>query len=261
MRLEQVVVDSLAELEPAIKAAKKAATAAAASGKMLVSGEIKNLSRKLAEAEDELIRATDGIQAFREKWETIDTSGYFGSEDYLAELMAALDDYGVDAHRLADVLYVYPALVRLEPNSLAVRIDKKLEPRVRPTTLAKTLKDIQNRPSKFPAGRFLTSLFKIYKALGSRNLKKGEEWAGKSMFLKDIYEVISAAPGSDYTEQEFVRDIYLVDASGEDLEIRGHIAALEASSSTRDDRKTLSIITRDGQRKLYSTISFHPVTR
>ena len=261
MRLEQVVVDSLAELEPAIRAAKKGATAAVASGKMLGGGEIKNLNKKLAEAEEELSRSADGIRAFREKWETIDVSGYFGSEEYMAELAAALDELGADAHRLGDVLYVYPALVRLEPGSLAARIDKKLEPRVRPATLAKILKDIQNRPSKFPAGRFLTSLFKVYKALGSRNLKRGEEWAGKSMFLKDIYEVMSAAPGSDYTEQEFVRDIYLLDASGEDLEVRGHIASLEASSGTRDDKKTLSIITRDGQRRLYSTICFNPLTR
>jgi hypothetical protein len=261
MRLEEVVVDSLAELEPAIRAAKKAAASAAASGKMLAGGEIKSLDKKLAETEEELTRAMGGIRAFREKWETIDVSGYFGSEDYIAELTTALDDSGVDAHRLADVLYVYPALVRLEPSSLAARIDKKLEPRVRPTALAKILKDIQNRPSKFPAGRFLTSLFKVYKALGSRNLRKGEEWAGKSMFLKDIYDMMSAAPGSDYTEQEFVRDIYLLDASGEDLEVRGHIASLEASSATRDDRKTLSIITRDGQRRLYSTICFSPLTR
>ncbi|MDO8587076.1 MAG: hypothetical protein Q7T82_08565 [Armatimonadota bacterium] len=261
MRLEQVVVDSLTEIEPAIKAAKKGAAAASASGRMLGDGEIKNLGKKLAEAEEELARAVEGFRAFREQWETVDVSGYFGSEDYIGELSAALDDSGVDAHRLADVLYVYPALVRLDAGALAARIDKKIEARVRPSTLARILKNIQNRPSRFPAGRFLTSLFKVYKALGARNLRKGEEWAGKSMFLKDIYEILSAAPGSDYTEQEFVRDIYLLDASGEALEVRGHIASLEASSSTRDERKTLSIITRDGQRRLYSSICFNPVTR
>lgn len=261
MTLEQVVIDSLGELEPAIKAAKKGAGAANASGRMLFDGEIKNLSKKLAEAEEELARAVDGIRAFREQWATTDIGDYFGSEEYMGELTAALDDSGTDAHRLGDVLYVYPALVRLESGILAARIDKKLEPRVRPTTLAKILKTIQNRPSKFPAGKFLTSLFKVYKALGSRNLKKGEEWAGKSMFLKDIYEMMAAAPGSDYTEQEFVRDLYLLDASGEDLEVRGHIATLEAGSATRDDRKTFSIITRDGQRRLYSSICFNPVTR
>ena len=81
------------------------------------------------------------------------------------------------------------------------------------------------------------------------------------MFLKDICEMMSAAPGSDYTEQEFVLDIYLLDASGDDLEVRGHLAVLEASSGTRDERKTLSIITRDGQKRLYSTIRFDPVAR
>lgn len=177
------------------------------------------------------------------------------------ELLTCLEEAGVDAHRVADVLYVYPALVRFDPSSQTVRIDKKLEARVRPQTLAGIPKNIQNRPRKFPASRFLASLFKVYKALGSRNLKRGDEWAGRSMFLRDIYEMMSAAPGSDYTEQEFVRDIYLLDASGDELEVRGHLAVMEASSGTRDDKKTLSIITRDGQKRLYSTIRFDSVAR
>jgi hypothetical protein len=261
MRFEQVAEESLLALEPAIKAAKKGAAAASASGKMLNDGNIRNLARKLAEAEEELARAVEGIRAFEEQWSAMETYDYFGSEEYMSELLSAIDEAGVDAHRVADVLYVYPALVRLDPNSQSVRIDKKLDYRVRPKTLAAILKDIQNRPSKFPSGRFLTSLFRVYKALGSHNLKRGEEWAGKSVYLKDIYEVISAAPGSDYTEQEFVRDIYLLDASGDDLEVRGHQAVLEASSSTRDDRKTLSIITRDGQKRLYCTIRFNRLAR
>lgn len=261
MHFEDIVVGNLAVIEPVIKAAKKGAAAANASGKMLNGGEIKNLSKKLTEAEEELSRAVDGIRAVREQWAESDIYDYFGSEDYVDELLESLEDAGVDVHRVADVLYVYPALIRLDSNSQAARVDKKLEPRIRPNILAGILKNIQNRPSKFPAGRFLSSLFKIYKALGSRNLKRGEEWAGKSILLRDIYELMSAAPGSDYTEQEFVRDIYLLDASGEALEIRGHVAVLEASSGTRDERKTLSIITRDGQKRLYCAIRFDPVTR
>jgi len=261
MHFEDIIVESLESIEPAIKAAKKGAAAANASGKMLGDGEIRNLNKKLAEAEEELARAAEGIRAFRESWTASDIYDYFGSEDYINELLGLLEESGVDVHRVADVLYVYPALVRLDPNSQAARVDKKLELKIRPRTLAGSLKNIQNRPSKFPTGRFLSSLFKVYKALASRNLKRGEEWVGKSILLRDIYEMLSAAPGSDYTEQEFVRDIYLLDASGEDLEVRGHIAALEASSGTRDEKKTLSIITRDGQKRLYNSIRFDPMTR
>jgi hypothetical protein len=261
MRFEQVIVDSLAVLEPAVKAAKKGGAAAGASLRMLSDGEIKSLGRKLAEAEEELASAIEQIHAFRQSWSESNIAEYFATEEYMGELLASLDDAGVDAHRVADVLYVYPALVRFDPSSQTSRIDKKLEPRIRPRTLAGILRNTQNRPSKFPASRFLTSLFKVYKALGSRNLSRGDRWAGRSMFLKDIYEMMSAAPGSDYTEQEFVRDIYLLDASGEELEVRGHLAVLEASTGTRDERKTLSIITRDGRKRLYSTIRFDEAAR
>ncbi len=261
MTFEHVVTDNLAALEPAVKAARKGASAAIASGKMLTDGEIKSIPRKLAEAEEELARALEGIRAFKEEWAGFGLDEYFGSDAYLAELVSCLEELGVDVHQLDEVLYVYPALVRLDANTQAVRIDKKQEPRLRPRTLARILRDVQNRPSKFPAGRFLTSLFKVYRALGSHNLKKGEQWAGHSMYLRDIYEMLSSAPGSEYTEQEFVRDIYLLDASGEDLEVRGHLAVFEASSGTRDEKKTLSIITRDGQKRLYCSIRFDAAAR
>lgn len=261
MQFEQSMIESLAILEPAVKSAKKGAAAASASAKMLADGEIKNLGKKLADAENELSSALEQIREFREEWEKLGVADYFGSEEYVSELLDALSDAGVDVHPHGDVLYAYPALVRLDVNALSSRIDKKAEPRVRPQRLAAILRDIQNRPTRFPTGRFLGSLFKIYKALGSRNLKSGEDWSGRSMFLKDIYEVIAAAPGSDYSEQEFVRDIYLLDASGEELESRGYLALLQASSTTRDEKKTLSIITRDGQKKLYSTIRFDQIAR
>jgi len=260
MHFENVVIESMANLEPAVKAAKKGASSVGASARMLSDGEIRSLDKKLADAEEELSRAVQQISEFRRMWAESGITEYFASDEYTNELLAALDDAGVDVHQHGDVLDVYAALVRLDTSALASRIDKKLDPRIRPQTLAGILKNIQNRPARFPASRFLSSLFKIYKALGSRNLKKGEEWAGKSMFLKEIYEVISAAPGSDYSEQEFVRDIYLLDASGE-LEVRGYMASLEASSSTRDERKTMSIITRDGQKRLYSTIRFDAIAR
>ncbi|MBI2844778.1 MAG: hypothetical protein HYX78_15400 [Armatimonadetes bacterium] len=258
MRFEDTVTAGVGEMEPVLRAAKKGASAASACSKMIESGEIKNIARKLGEAEQELTRAVEGIREFRGKWESSEIGDYFGSDDYMAELKVLLDELGVDYHTLGDVLYVYPALVRLDPNSNVVRIDKKAEVRVRPRALAGILQAVQNRPTRFPAGRFLGSLFKVYKALATSNLKRNEPWAGKSLYLRDIYEVIAAAPGSDYSEQEFVRDIYLLDASGESLEVRGHVAVLEASSSTRDERKTMSIITRDGQRRLYCTIRFNP---
>lgn len=258
MKFEDAVAGGVENLKPVVGAAKRGATAASACLKMLDGGEIKTLSRKLADAEQELVKALDGIRQFSTGWEECGIGDYFGCDEYQDELRNTLEESGVDYHEHGDVLYVYPALVRLDTSGRSVKIDKKSEVRVRPRTLAGILSAVQNRPSRFPAARFLGSPFKVYKALASSNIKKSEPWAGKSLYLRDIYEVMAAAPGSDYSEQEFVRDVYLLDASGESLETRGHTAVLEASSSTRDDRKTLSIITRDGQRRLYCTIRFNP---
>ncbi len=261
MTFEETIVAGLADLEPTLKAAKKGAAAAASSHKMLGDGAIRTIDKKLAEAEEALSSAAEGIRSFRAFWEDQSLGEYFGSPEYREELASGLADADVSSYPLGDVLYVYPALVRLEANMTAARIDKKMESRLRPKTLATILRDIQKRPSKFPAGRFLRSLFKVYKALASANLKKSELWHGKPIFLKDMYEVLSAAPGSDYSEQEFVRDIYLLDFSGEQLEIGGYVAGFEQSSGTRDKSKVLEIITREGQRRLYCTVRFDPIAR
>ncbi len=257
MRFEETIASSVEALKPVVGAARKGATAASACLKMLDGGEIKTLSRKLADAEQELVKALEGLQQFSSSWEDCGIADYFACEEYQDELKAALAESGVDYHEHGDVLYVYPAILRLDTAGRAVKIDKKTEIHLRPRTLAAILSAVQNRPNRFPAARFLASLFKVYKALASSNIKKSEPWAGKSLYLRDIYEIMAAAPGSDYSEQEFVRDMYLLDASGESLEVRGHTAVLEASSSTRDDRKMLSVITRDGQRRLYCTIRFN----
>jgi hypothetical protein len=261
MSFEQTASERIAQFDPIARAARKGSGAVLKAGKMLADGDIRSISKRLSEAEEELFRAAEGIRGFWAEWDEARLEEYFGSEEYISELIACLDEQGIDQHRVGDVLYVYPVLVRFDVNARTVRIDKKIETRVRPQVLAGILSDIQNRPTRFPTGRFLNSLFRVYKALGSHNLPRTGDWAGKSMFLRDIYEMLSASPGSDYSEQEFVRDIYLLDASGEPLEVRGYIASFQQSSGTKDDRRTMSIITRDGQRRLYCSIRFDPIAR
>lgn len=259
MSFESIIEEHFPRLEQAKKVVQKSSSDTNASLKMLGEGNIKGLPRKLSDAVENLERALELLKSFSQDWPQAGMEGLFASEEYLQELTDRLNEQEVDAHRLNDVLYVYPALVRRESSALGMRIDKKLEAGVRPGVLAASLRRLQNAPSRFPVARFLTSLFRIYKALNSQNLPKCEVWTGKVVYLRDIYEMISAAPGSDYTEQEFVRDIYLLDSAGEDLIVRGHQASLVASSSTRDEKKLLSIITRDGERKLYCGIRFDPV--
>lgn len=259
MTFEEMIAESASLFDPVQKSARKGAAAATAAGKMVDGGDIRGISRKLDEAEDELSRAVEGVQEFRINWEQHGFDERFASEEYIEELFRYLDDAKVDYHRMDDVIYIYPALLRIDPAGKSVRIDKKSEVRVRPQVLAHMLRDIQNKPNRFPAGQFLRALFKVYKSLASRNLKKSEPWAGKSILLRDIYEMLSAMPGANYTEQEFARDIYLLDASGVELEVAGHLAKLEASSGTRDEKKTLAIVTRDGRRRLYCTIRFDPI--
>lgn len=261
MTFEEVIQDSLPQTDQILKASKKGTSAVAACCKHLAEGDLRSLARRLEDAEEFLQLAAKQIASFRKSWQGDELSEYFGTEGYLEELFGYLREYQVNFHLNGEVLYVYPVLVRFDKEKTALKVNRKADPRVGPQMLARRLKDLQDRPSKFPVSRFLRSLFRVYKALASANLKRSEPWAGRSLPLRDIYNLLSASPGNEYSEQEFVRDLYLLDSSGEPLEVGDYVATLQASSGTRDEKKTMSIITRDGQRKLYCSIRFDPIAR
>ncbi|MGB9618984.1 MAG: hypothetical protein ACPL7K_01070 [Armatimonadota bacterium] len=259
MRFEEEIEQCVEILTPSVDSALKSAREGKTALKMLQDGDLKGVSKRLDEVESCLSDALEGLRRFRDRWLNSGIHDYFGSDEYLEELESLLKGARVDCHRLDEAFYVYPAIVRVDRDAKTVRIDKKSYSTVRPSKLTEILQDLQNCPGR-PRAKFLRSLFNVYKKLASSNLKRSERWEGKLIYLKDIYSMMSSAPDSDYSEQEFVRDLYLLDASGEPLEVSGHIATFQASSGRRNAAKTLSIITRDGQRKVYCTIRFDPVT-
>jgi len=252
---EQIVTEGLERLDRPLKAARKGAEATAASFRMLNTGEIKNLPKKLAEAGEALSTAAEEIKTFQQWWDHRNVEDCLSSPRYLGELAECLARENVEYHQVADVLYVWPTLVRVDANAKAVKLGKKREPRIRPMTLARCLKKMQERPDK-PSMAFLRKLFRAYKLLCRRNRRPSEAWAGQPVFLRDICEVISLGADSTYSEQEFAWDVYRLEASGERPQVDGYIAQFGGSSATRDARRTLEVVGRDGQKRVYCTVRF-----
>ena len=66
------------------------------------------------------------------------------------------------------MIFCYPVLLHLEPDLSAIRIEKRLEPKIRPEVLAAQLKKIQSREPKSRPERFIEALFEAYEFVRAR---------------------------------------------------------------------------------------------
>lgn len=232
-------------LGSALKAAKKAKTAAA-------HGQIRDLQQAMDATASLVDQASEAAQGLRRGWQ-FDVAEWFSSGSYLKELLAAATDAGVGAFESDERILSYPVIVQVSPADWAIVIDKKKDRRVRPSVVTAHLAALQQRPPNFKADAFIESLAAAYDlVVASKELRPGSVAR-----LVDLHKVLTLLPGAgrDYTIQEFVRDLYLLDQKGIVDTKSGRRMSLPASSLTRTSG-VLTTVTKGGQRKVYAGISF-----
>jgi hypothetical protein len=104
---------------------------------------------------------------------------------------------------------------------------------------------------------FLESLYLAYEALAGRQHQQLPE-TGRVERLLDIYNLFVLLPGQrrEYSQQEFARDIYLLDQSGVTTTRRGQRLTFEAAAGTRARTGLLRVVTQSGAEKIYQGIAF-----
>ena len=122
-------------------------------------------------------------------------------------------------------LYCFPLLLRIDANQSAVRIGRKIERTVRPSELVLLLAKAQKRPQRFREQAFLDLIWRAYRRLLGRDWNGTDP--GRVTALTDIHDTLTLLPGSDYSQDEFARDLLLLDRcpdlrtrSGERFEFR-----------------------------------------
>jgi hypothetical protein len=185
-----------------------------------------------------------------------DADAYFQSGAFADELIAAGQRAGLNVALLDNRLYSYPALIRVLPGDRAVLIDKARERRVRPSVLVELLRELQKRPARFRALDFLEALFLAYTVAVER--RPGRRSMGSSVPLNELYDLFTLLPGTarEYSRQEFARDVYLLDQSGQTETRDGERIEFDASTGTKLRRGTLTVVAQNGQEKHYYAISF-----
>jgi hypothetical protein len=186
-----------------------------------------------------------------------DEGSYLAGKAFRQELLTTAQQMGVNLYEHDGYLFSYPVLLKILHKERAVSIDRVRESRLRPSVLMKRLKEVQNKPLRFKPQTFLEMLYTAYSIVVAG---RGKHLIGKGTVipLLELYQLLTLLPwqASEYTRQEFGRDVYLLDKIGTITTKNGHRANFHASTGVRDVSRTLTVIAQGGREKTYYGISF-----
>ncbi len=244
-----------ADVERAAAAAEKAAKALAAAAKAMVraaqEGDIGAIGRNAQRLGEAVGSAAQETASARGAWPFApEAEEGFLRDGYTAELLAAAETAGLKMQPRDGVLVSYPFIVRILPGERAVRINKTRFPGLRPSRLVAKLKAAQNRKSRAAVQPFLEALHAAYR------LVCGNDGHGGSVTLARIYRALTMLPGSDYSRDDFARDLFSLDRSGVSETRSGARVALPASTGTKTPGNTFVCVAPDGEVVTYYAIRF-----
>lgn len=246
--LEARLAESGKALKVATQALKKAQDAAR-------TGNLRDLERLLTGADDSARAYVNDLRAAQGSW-SFAAESHLSSGDYLAELLEIAADDGVKGVRVLDGrLYSYPHIIRVESRDLGVRVGKKMQRGLRPSRVARMLKEAQSKPQRDNLAPLLFAIEQAY-----LHVTKGE--LGRAVRLSSIHGLLTLLPGTgrDYSLEDFVMDLYRLDLSGPHVTRSNRRFDLPASTSTRSGGG-IRFATKEGEEKLYSTIRFQAADR
>lgn len=251
--------DHLSSLELRVAAAQKAGDALTKALRRLraalATGHVAEIDKALL-AVSERSAAADAATRELPGTFSFDTRGYL-SRRYVAELKEAAEADGLPLVDRDGKLYSFPLFLRIEPDDLAVRVGRKLERRIRPKEMVRLLKAVERKPQRFNPQRFLDLVFAAYqRAVGAS--WKDEARQGPLVKLTEIYEILTLFPGvaKDYPEEEFARDLLLLDRARDTRTKNGLGFLFAGSSSSRGSIRPIRAYDESGAEHAYYNLRF-----
>ncbi len=261
MVLEQALSALENQLAVASRDAKSALAALKKAQNSAKFGQLRDLTKALAEGRNAAARFTEAMASADSSW-TFEIEPYFSDGGYLEELLQEAKHADLKLFERDGSVYCFPLLLRLSGKDAAVMIDRKPERRLRPRELVRLLLARQKRPQRFNEQKLLETLFDAYCRLDRQILR---DWTPKTPGnngpvapLIAIYDLLTLLPGSEreYPKEEFARDIHLLDRKPDLRTKDGRRFALPAATGTKNIGQRLTVVDQQGSEKTYVGIRF-----
>jgi hypothetical protein len=152
-------------------------------------------------------------------------------------------------------MLTFPSVIRPLPNDAAIQIDRKKAKQIRPSVIVAHLRALRDRPPRFRPPAFLEALYRGYRLL----IRERNQQEGASVPLLDLHKILTLLPGQsrEYSEPEFIRDVYLLESSGVKETKDGRRVTYPAATGTKTKARLVTI-TREGTQRVYYAIKFQP---
>jgi hypothetical protein len=216
-------------------------------------GKLRDLPRTLTgvvESSDAFAQAALNAQR---SW-AFDVSGHLESGRYVAELQSQAAAAGLPGVTEVDgALQSFPVIVKVDARDPSLKIGRKLDRAMRPSVLVERLRQMRGQPAKETVVRQLLASFERAYLIVSRG---GD---GIAVPLKSIYDALVLRPGQsrEYTERDFLLDVYWLDRSGTHVTQAGRELSFPAATGAKAGRG-LQFVTENGDVRTYASIRFDP---
>lgn len=244
-------------LEDVVVRANTLAAAAKKAGRSASVGDLKALRQilsALVEIADEAGAASSraaGAWAFKSEDQEEE---YFSSGRYQTELMANARKAGLGLYEMDGFLAAFPSLIRVFPKDRVITVDRKPIRQVRPTQVVELLRKVQEKPKKTNPGQLLQTIYEAYQLTSAAKGSKSG-----IVRLLDIYKTLTVLPAAkkDYNQQEFARDIYLLDESGIKETSQGSVMRLDlGATGSKSPTQLLRVVDKSGAPRTYYGVEF-----
>ena len=245
---------ALADLDGRLAATQKALAAAQRQLKQVADasrqGDLRDLPRLLTGAAEAAGACARSALDASQSW-AFDGQRHLEEGAYVAELMGSAEASGLDGVRLVDgQVYSFPVVVKVDARDLTLQVGKRTQRGLRPSAVVALLKRLRSQPSKDNLRPLLVAFEKAYLAATS-----GQD--GIAIPLRRVYDLLVLRPGQgrEYTEVDFLLDVYRLDRAGVQVTPSGRELSLPASTGTRGGKGT-RFVTETGDERQYSSIRF-----
>jgi hypothetical protein len=233
----------------AIRAAGRLAAAARALAKAAAEGDIARIRRGVERVSQEAESARHEAANASAAW-SLDPEAeeqYLRAE-YTEELLHTADASGFKLQLHDRAIIAYPVIIRVLASQRAVTLNRRRVTGIRPSRVVARLKAIQSRSLRGSPQTFLEILFSAYKLIA-----QGER-SGAAISLEEIFRVLTLLPGTDYSKEDFARDLLTLDRSGVTATRSG--ARISLLPPTRESRYTFVCATPEGEIVRFYGITF-----
>ena len=240
---QKTLKDSLASLQKLFKVV----------GREVESGDLKSLAKDLSSMAEAAKTLTASLDKLQETVGSFDSKAYFEGGDFAKQMLEACEEKGVDVRGEFPVYEMFPYRVRLDAENQDLYMDRKKVQCMRPASFVETVRKGQEKLNKagFNAASFSSELSDAYDLA----LLKKKRNAGTDIYLSELYKLL--APMSrfrkDYDQQSYAFDLAkLYNSEAEETKSGRRFQF----GSSRDGKKGIRILDKNGQEWFLSTICF-----